>query len=486
MKKSLLATAVFLAISSSSMADSNPGAYVVNQELAAGQSQQWESTKLYSDVDIRWNVGVLLNSTITGQGDVTLINKTDGNGLGLGLGTNSITANLVHIDVSGQGISGYGKNSITAKNIVIEAGGVALMNPYPEGTNGFIKLNGFDTATIVSQTSQAITNVGNSGVQIIGNEDSKATLKSQQGWAVYQYMGGDIDVSAGEINIEGPGAIYMYYGDLNLTAEKISIKGQVQATDGCESNIALKAENVVVNGLVDAHTITLDGKVSFLKNTKIKNLSGTNAEIEFVNPEASLQINQISAENVKFSATASASEAVGGDATKLIDTNNIVFNENINTEMLMAGGEVIGEVQVILGEGDDGQLVVVSQKEAINEDNLEMTVIGSEVPTLLARVEMNDLRKRMGNLRSAEGTNGVWARYDGGKMSGLGLDYKFNKVQVGIDTIPEVGAPRFGVAFSYTDGKADGLNDSADMKSYSLAGYGVWMGDNGQFVDVMN
>ena len=40
---------------------------------------------------------------------------------------------------------------------------------------------------------------------------------------------------------------------------------------------------------------------------------------------------------------------------------------------------------------------------------------------------MNDVRKRMGDLRSSSGKNGVWARYDGGRLeSDAGLKNDFN------------------------------------------------------------
>lgn len=44
---------------------------------------------------------------------------------------------------------------------------------------------------------------------------------------------------------------------------------------------------------------------------------------------------------------------------------------------------------------------------------------------------------------------------------------------------------RFGVAFSYTMSDADYRRGKADMDVYSLAAYGLWMGENGQFADVV-
>ena len=117
------------------------------------------------------------------------------------------------------------------------------------------------------------------------------------------------------------------------------------------------------------------------------------------------------------------------------------------------------------------------------ESSLELA---SAAPLALNRILMNDVRKRLGDIRSAEGTSGAWARYDGGRLSGSnGLENDFHTIQVGVDTQPTANPVRFGVALSYTTSDSDYARGSADMDSYSLAGYGLWLGDNGQFVDVV-
>ena len=117
------------------------------------------------------------------------------------------------------------------------------------------------------------------------------------------------------------------------------------------------------------------------------------------------------------------------------------------------------------------------------ESSLELA---SAAPLALNRILMNDVRKRLGDIRSAEGTSGAWARYDGGRLSGSnGLENDFHAIQVGVDTQPTADPVRFGVALSYTTSDSDYARGSADMDAYSLAGYGLWLGDNGQFVDVV-
>ena len=112
--------------------------------------------------------------------------------------------------------------------------------------------------------------------------------------------------------------------------------------------------------------------------------------------------------------------------------------------------------------------------------------LAASTPLTLNRIMMNDVRKRLGDIRTSQGTYGAWVRYDGGELSGHNsFETDFNTVQVGIDSSEILNSFRIGAAFSYTDGDSDYLRGSADMKAYGLALYGTWLGDNGQFLDLI-
>lgn len=180
-------------------------------------------------------------------------------------------------------------------------------------------------------------------------------------------------------------------------------------------------------------------------------------------------------------------DAVGGDVNAFLE-NHIKIGNGSTIEQLgdatveLAEGEAVGKVT---GEIVDGQLDENTVVEDVNQKSLDVTHMLGMMPRFVTRVEMNDLRKRMGDLRAVEGRNGVWARYDGGKLSGQGLDHKFNKIQIGADTMPSDNGIRYGFAVSYTQGDVDGAASTADTDTYSLAGYGVWLGEDGRFADVI-
>lgn len=105
---------------------------------------------------------------------------------------------------------------------------------------------------------------------------------------------------------------------------------------------------------------------------------------------------------------------------------------------------------------------------------------------MIARVEANDLRKRMGDLREATGEHGAWVRWDGGRFSSdASFKHNFNKVQIGLDSSILNETTHLGMAFSYVNGDTDLNSANADNHGYSLSVYGIWLGERGQFADVI-
>lgn len=179
---------------------------------------------------------------------------------------------------------------------------------------------------------------------------------------------------------------------------------------------------------------------------------------------------------VALSADGAANDAAGGDIKKVVKIGNSDYNATVD----MAAGEVIGAVTATVKDGE-----VTDKTVAVNEKTESLADKVTLAPQMIQRIMMNDLRKRMGDIRAGEGTHGAWARYNGGEMAGNGVDADFHMVQVGIDTVPVADAPRFGVAFSYAQAESEDGIGTADMDAFSLAFYGTKMYDNGLFVDVI-
>lgn len=107
---------------------------------------------------------------------------------------------------------------------------------------------------------------------------------------------------------------------------------------------------------------------------------------------------------------------------------------------------------------------------------------------LMWRAENNDLMKRMGDLRLSDGEHGIWAKYYGGKYEmdsqNTDLNLKYNAYQVGFDK--KVGNGwTVGVAASHNNGDSNYSNGKADLTGTSFGVYGSWLGNDGQYVDLM-
>lgn len=221
-------------------------------------------------------------------------------------------------------------------------------------------------------------------------------------------------------------------------------------------------------------------------------LTGTGNSFYFATSDASVNIemNGNAESETKplidsITGSGSVNDDVAGDLNELASMITVGDKTGAdvlkNTDLKLESGDVFGETTGTINE--EGKLEDV--KTSVNMNNVRIAEFAMRTPMQIARIESNDLRKRMGDIRSSEGVTGVWARYDGGRFSGGEFENKFNKVQVGADTALAAYGSRLGLSFSYTQGDADMSGISADTDAYSLAAYGMWFGEAGQFADVI-
>lgn len=99
--------------------------------------------------------------------------------------------------------------------------------------------------------------------------------------------------------------------------------------------------------------------------------------------------------------------------------------------------------------------------------------------TATARLEIDSLNKRLGELRSDQQENGLWLRYKGGEMKsdeGSYFKNRYNFYQLGYDHKDEYenGIWTTGFAAHYLKGKSTFDSGSGDNKSYGASLYGSW------------
>ena len=270
------------------------------------------------------------------------------------------------------------------------------------------------------------------------------------------------NVFTGNTAQEKPNDIYSS-GLVDVVSGETTLNGGI-VSDGDNASVNI-SENAVL-GL---------GGVS-----SINKLTGTNGTMKIVDAGADVTVGVNEAKSLTLAGTSEVNDALKGNVSALAE---IVTFESKNAEdiaLFMQEGMYEGETTAVLGA--DGTVKSVTTKtNTLMQSTLELA---SSAPLAMNRIMMSDLRKRMGDIRTDTNTNGAWARYEGGRLSGSnGLENDFNTIQVGGDT--KFGDWRVGGAFNYTTGDVDYARGDADMDSYGLSAYGLWLGEQGQFVDIV-
>ncbi|MDE4032843.1 autotransporter outer membrane beta-barrel domain-containing protein [Glaesserella parasuis] len=121
---------------------------------------------------------------------------------------------------------------------------------------------------------------------------------------------------------------------------------------------------------------------------------------------------------------------------------------------------------------------------AIKEAN-ELTSLHTD----LNHVEMNNLNKRMGELRGIDANAGVWARVLGGKGSSDSYKHKFTHIQTGFDKQSHLSNAELftGVTVTHTSTDIEGKigSTNGDVKSIGAGVYATALFDNGFYLDTI-
>lgn len=395
--------------------------------------------------------------------------------------------------------------SLTSKDISIK-GKTAAVYAYSnselniESTGGTIEIEG--------ESGLAIETRGNSLINI--NAEGKASKVVLKGDIAFSTPGSSNNSGSNinaEVNIVLSGEDSFWTGGIKygypegLTEDAKKVTGMhLTLENGAQWNAErLSAQDVElteVNGTLNE--LTLNNGVINVRSTDdeiaVGTLFGTGGTVNLassakdgsVTDVAKLKVTTVSSDNDK--APSLAVNFTGITADDIDDPEAAM-------EALSAGIEAKGaEQKLVVKEGDiKGQIIqVVDEKGNVDvpahqTSNSKLSVLSSvtALTTMQWRHEMNDLTKRMGELRDSPEGVGAWARVYGSEQEygDQSVTLKSSSVQVGADYA--IGDWTVGGAFSYTDGSTDYDGGDGDTKAYGFAVYGTWMADNGMFVDLI-
>lgn len=492
MKKTLLAGAVVLALSSVAMAQDIEGVKtdtITDKTPIADTTLNLKDNAEYTVTGVTNQFGLLKNSPVKGE-NATLILKAKGNGdINAALGDGGSKINVNRVDIFSQEWAIYSSNLgsdhyIDANYVSITSGNKDAI--YTDGHN--VTIIGEESINIESSSDSGISN---NGVGLVSLQGKKVSFVFGSKNAIENIKSGTTKISANEIVIDGngssseeKGAVMATAGAVELVAEN-SISVSVGSNDAnalysdAAGKLGISSPETEINGNIQALGETqLNGELVFNGNeANVANLTGEAATFTLTKADQEVSITNHN-EALTVAATGDLNDEVGMDAFK----NLTVDGDAEGVELVAREGMYTGETTGVLDK--DGNIAqTVTAGNSIMSNVLDLT---SASTLAINRILMNDVRKRMGDLRSSDGTHGVWARYDGGKFSGSNsFENDFSTVQIGVDTAPAPDAPRLGVAFSYTTSDSDMQRGDADMDAYSLAFYGTKFFENGMFVDVI-
>ncbi|RAZ57525.1 autotransporter outer membrane beta-barrel domain-containing protein [Campylobacter hyointestinalis] len=157
-----------------------------------------------------------------------------------------------------------------------------------------------------------------------------------------------------------------------------------------------------------------------------------------------------------------------------------LYNPNLNTPLV----ENKGLVNYNITKNDNGGIEIT---KSINQAALKEANDASKLSMDINYADINNLNKRMGELRGINATAGSWARIFGGQGSSDGFENKFTHVQAGFDKQSQIssGSIFSGITVTHTSSDIDGDNAKGDVKTIGGGFYISGVFDNGWYMDAI-
>lgn len=223
------------------------------------------------------------------------------------------------------------------------------------------------------------------------------------------------------------------------------------------------------------------------QSLEIEKLSGTGGTINIAATTngtglntAKLKVSESSVEKLDVALTGIDADDISDADSALASAAGAVSAGTSKTTVTIKEGAVNGAITADTTGG--------TVKSVTTTENTKLAAFNSvsAMATMAWRHDMNDLTKRMGELRDSPEGIGSWVRFYGSEQEygRQNVTSKSTSVQLGSDY--DIGSGwKVGGAFTYTDGTSKYDNGSSDNKAYGIAAYGSWLADNGAFVDLI-
>lgn len=433
------------------------------------------------------NAGIFVNNgniylSVDNQTDWWAVKAAYGNG-----GSTLTNKGLIYVkNAMGMNVGSSGKNEITNDKtgvIVVDGVGAALDVSAGNGTHtatneGTIILNGAEDAELYGIR---VTD-GVSGVTI----NNSGTIIANGGTAIAVFDHGDGRPNTAPSNVE-----------VNLNKGS-HIEGTVKLNQTTTLNI-----NEVVGETITLYTVKDRGvtetgfKLNLYKGSSVT-IAGTENKLDIntlnISEDSNTQfvLNHVAAEGEKVltitNVMGDGADNIGvgytGAVSDQLQAGDVAASDLLEGIEITEGPKI---EQVSLDQGfmgDAGYVDANGFHATRTNDLLRSTQDLAITNALMWRSQLTNLTDRMGTLRTTPNAAGVWARYNNGRLDGLGIEHDYNTVEFGVDKRIADNVT-IGFSFDYTKGDTDLTAGTSDNNTYTVGFYGSYFNESGCFLDSM-
>lgn len=413
---------------------------------------------------------------------------------------------------------------------------------WSEGNGIRVNRSGAEVNVIGNPNSTVTINTGSSGLVITNSDKGKIKLSASnvyitstganntapykgQAVASHNNTNSEIEILAtNEISITNnnngntstnPGyAVYANSGSVNIGTAKdtngndlkkkanIIINGDIKTVGNGKIDLKLETYNSRLNGHIQDNS---KGTELLLSNGATWNVTG-DSFVNELNGSGGNIVFDANAKDVHIDAGTASLNLTMKDKTAddLNDAAGLTTvaerlgvkeeaTKTISAKVVMAEGDVKGETTGVVtfvapAEGNTDTYyhgIVEEVSEKVNAKNQAISDAGIGLK-LHYRYHMNDMNKRMGELRNANGEYGVWTRMVRGESEYKNTKAQYNQYQLGYDEKLSVDKRwTVGAAVTFSEGDSSYGYGSTEDKCTAFAIYGSKLNNDGTFVDLI-
>ena len=433
------------------------------------------------------NAGIFVNNgniylSVDNQTDWWAVKAAYGNG-----GSTLTNKGLIYVkNAMGMNVGSSGSNTIINGKtgvIVVDGVGAALDVSAGNGTHtatneGTIILNGAEDAELYGIR---VTD-GVSGVKI----NNSGTIIANGGTAIAVFDHGD--------ERDNPAPSYV---EVNLNKGS-HIEGTVKLNQTTTLNISeVVGETITLDTVKDRGVTETEFTLNLKKGSSVT-IAGTENKLDInkldISEDSNTQfvLNHVAAEGEKVltitNVMGDGADNIGvgytGAVSDQLQAGDVAASDLLEGIEITEGPKI---EQVSLDQGfmgDAGYVDANGFHATRTNDLLRSTQDLAITNALMWRSQLTNLTDRMGTLRTTPNAAGVWARYNNGRLDGLGIEHDYNTVEFGVDKrIADNVA--IGFSFDYTKGDTDLTAGTSDNNTYTVGFYGSYFNESGCFLDSM-